>query len=84
LNHLHQIIAVRTQEWRNAGYSCHDFPAIAEILEYQIEPETRTLRFLRKPQLRALETYWYTMAYILNHPWRNFPKIALLPKFWCN
>lgn len=59
MNHLHQIIAVRTQEWLNAGYSCHDFPAIAEILEYQIEPETKILRFLRQPQLRALETYWY-------------------------
>ncbi|HOV80403.1 MAG TPA: DEAD/DEAH box helicase family protein [Bacillota bacterium] len=59
MSHLHQIIAERTQAWREGGYPCSDFPAIAEILEYQTEPETGILRFLRKPQLRALETYWY-------------------------
>jgi hypothetical protein len=41
-----------------SGYSS-DFDAIAEILEYQIEPGTASPRLLRKPQLRALETYWY-------------------------
>jgi hypothetical protein len=30
-----------------------------QILEYALESETGTLRFLRRPQLRALETYWY-------------------------
>jgi type III restriction enzyme len=61
LANLHQIIASRVQQWREAGYPC-DFPTLAEILEYQehfIAPGTKALRFLRKPQVRALETYWY-------------------------
>jgi type III restriction enzyme len=59
MNNLHQILAQHTKEWREAGYPCDDYPAISEILEYQIEPETKILKFLRKPQLRALEIYWY-------------------------
>jgi len=29
------------------------------MLEWACESETGSLRFLRPPQLRALETYWY-------------------------
>ncbi len=57
--HLHQQIAVRVDSWRAGGYTCEAFPAIAEILEWARETETGNLRFLRGPQLRALETYWY-------------------------
>jgi hypothetical protein len=32
---------------------------MGEIFEWARDPETGVLRFLRKPQLRALETYWY-------------------------
>ena len=56
---LHQVIAGKVQEWRTSGYEGTDFSAIAEILEYQLEPETGSRRFLRGPQILALETYWY-------------------------
>jgi hypothetical protein len=59
MNQLHQLVAARSRQWREADYPCEGFPAIAEILEYQIEPETKTLCYLRKPQVHALETYWY-------------------------
>src|SRR5918994_1737842 len=59
MNHLHQLIAAQSREWREADYPCEEFPAIAEILEYQADLETKTLRYLRKPQFHALETYWY-------------------------
>ena len=57
--HLHQHIAVRVDKWRADNYPCIDYPAIAEVLEWAKETETGNLRFLRRPQLRALETYWY-------------------------
>lgn len=66
MENLHQIIRSKVDEWRDSGYPCENFPAITEILEYQVESEeasegTRvdTWRFLREPQMRALETYWY-------------------------
>ena len=57
--HLYQILTEKVNAWREAGYPCEDYPAIAEILEYQQLRGSSTLRFLRKPQLRALEIYWY-------------------------
>ena len=57
--HLYEIIARRVDEWRVQGYPHADYPTIAEILDYAILPESRSLRFLRAAQLRALETYWY-------------------------
>ena len=57
--HLHQQIAALVDAWRAEGYPCSDHPAIAEILEWARETESGNLRFLRRPQLRALETYWY-------------------------
>lgn len=59
MNQLYQRLAVRVQQWRADGYPCVAFPTLGEILEYQVEPEMQTLRYLRTPQLRALETYWY-------------------------
>jgi hypothetical protein len=59
MNHLHQVLATRTREWAQGGYPCPEFPTIAEILEHQVEQESGNLRFLRKAQLRALQTYWY-------------------------
>lgn len=56
---LYQVIETRVRQWRDAGYPCPDFPAISEILQYQIEPGSGASRFLRGPQIRALETYWY-------------------------
>ena len=57
--HLHQRLGPLVDAWRVDGYPCDDYPAIGEILEWAHETEGGTLRFLRKPQLRALETYWY-------------------------
>ncbi|HJZ13573.1 MAG TPA: restriction endonuclease subunit R, partial [Acidobacteriota bacterium] len=57
--HLHQHIANCVDAWRRNGYACDDYPTIAEVLEWAKETETGNLRFLRHPQLRALETYWY-------------------------
>lgn len=56
---LFEALAEPTALWRGEGYPCEDFPAIAEILEWAEESEEGELRYLRRPQLRALETYWY-------------------------
>lgn len=57
--HFYQKIAIKVDAWKAEGYPCADFPAIAEILEWARDDQTGNLRFLRRPQLRALETYWY-------------------------
>ncbi len=44
--------------WREENYKHEMYPAIAEILEWVSNPDIPNFR-LRKPQLRALETYWY-------------------------
>ena len=59
MRQLHQQIAARVTAWRAESYSCSQYPAIAEILDWAHVPETEQSRFLRRPQLRALETYWY-------------------------
>lgn len=59
MNHLYQVLARKVDEWRREGYPAPEYPAIAEIFEWASDPQSGTLRFLRKPQLRALETYWY-------------------------
>jgi hypothetical protein len=57
--HLHEILADRVGRWRKDGYPVADYPAVTEILEWARDPDTNLLRFLREPQFRALETYWY-------------------------
>jgi len=59
MSQLHQAIAERVNAWREQGYPCPEFPAVGEILDWSREEQTGALRFLRSPQLRALETYWY-------------------------
>ncbi|MBA5867814.1 MAG: restriction endonuclease subunit R [Nitrospira sp. CR1.3] len=59
MTHLHEQVASRAAAWRAESYSSTEHPAIAEILEWAHVPETGHARFLRRPQLRALETYWY-------------------------
>lgn len=56
---LHEILSRKVDAWRQAGYPSEPFSAIAEILEFAREPESARLRFMRPPQLLALETYWY-------------------------
>ena len=60
--HLHQAIASQVADWRASDFAVADFPAIAEILEYQVvvnDAGTRESRFLRAPQIEALNTYWW-------------------------
>ncbi len=60
MSYLYQVLSQRVDTWRTANYPCDDFPAIREILEFALEDgESGQLRYLRRAQLRALETYWY-------------------------
>ena len=58
---LNEALKIKVQSWREGNYRSH-YPAITEILEWQIlngKNGSSALRYLRKPQLEALETYWY-------------------------
>jgi Type III restriction enzyme, res subunit. len=60
MTYLYQALAEKIDAWRAANYPCDDFPAIREILEFATEDaEAGQLRYLRRAQFRALETYWY-------------------------
>lgn len=67
MTELHEALAARLAAWREDGYPHDAFPAAGEILQYAIQgeepeapfPQSGELRFLRAPQLRALEAYWY-------------------------
>lgn len=68
MSYLYQVLSQRVDTWRAAHYPCDDFPAIREILEFALEDgESGQLRYLRRAQLRALETYWY-LRLVLNSP----------------
>lgn len=56
---LPQRLAEKTHAWCAAGYPHDDYPAIAEILEWLSGRDAGQPPFLRLPQVRALETYWY-------------------------
>lgn len=82
---LHGKLATAVAEWRAAGYACAEYPAVAELLDWAQEDATGTLRYLRQPQLRALETYCYVRL-VLQTPhildlYRSFyPKSSELRK----
>lgn len=60
MTYLYQALAERVDVWRAENYPCDAHPAIREILEFATEDEmTGQLRYLRRAQFRALETYWY-------------------------
>lgn len=59
MTHFYQKIVAQVDAWRVDGYPSADFPVIAEILEWARDNQDGNLRYLRRPQLRALETYWY-------------------------
>lgn len=68
MSHLFQALAARVDVWRSARYESVNFPAIREILDYAVEDAANDqLRYLRRAQLRALETYWY-LRVVLNTP----------------
>ncbi|MBI5401834.1 MAG: DEAD/DEAH box helicase family protein [Ignavibacteriae bacterium] len=54
---LFESLVEKTKQWRENNYHSDEFPAISEILLYN--KEDGKLRFLREPQFRALEVYWY-------------------------
>jgi hypothetical protein len=56
---LHQQLAGLVNAWRDAGYPCPQFPSVGEILDFARRTDTGHPRLLRRPQVRALETYWY-------------------------
>lgn len=59
MSYLYEKIQQNVKSWREDGYPIEEYTAIAEILDYATLLESNELRFLRSPQLRALETYWY-------------------------
>lgn len=58
VNPLYVILKEKVKEWRENNYIC-GYPVISEILNYNYDKENGYLRFLRKAQFEALETYWY-------------------------
>ena len=68
MSHLFQALTERVNTWRDAGYPCGEYQAVAEILQFAVEDgEAGQLRYLRRAQLRALETYWY-LRLVLDTP----------------
>jgi len=59
VTHLYEVLADEARRWRDAHYVCEKYPAIGEILDWQVDTESGVMRFLRNPQLRALDVYWY-------------------------
>jgi len=55
---LYKILKQKVLNWRNENYKC-DYPTISEILDFNFDKEQGNLRYLRKAQFEALETYWY-------------------------
>ncbi|MHB9040445.1 MAG: DEAD/DEAH box helicase family protein, partial [Melioribacteraceae bacterium] len=55
------ILKEKVQLWRKENYPS-SYSTIEEILSYNFiesDGEINSLRYLRKPQIEALETYWY-------------------------
>jgi hypothetical protein len=68
MSHLFQALSIKVDEWRTARYECPEFTAISEILDFAVEDSaTEQLRYLRRAQFRALETYWY-LRLVLSTP----------------
>ena len=40
MTQLHQLLAARVKDWREAGYPSEPYPALGEILEYQADADT--------------------------------------------
>jgi len=58
---LHERLKTEVAKWKKKNYVSR-YSAIAETLEWQVlngKNGSSALRYLRKPQLEALETYWY-------------------------
>jgi len=55
---LYHVLKSKVADWKRSHYVC-DFPIISEIFDFNFNLETGNLRYLRKAQFEALETYWY-------------------------
>jgi type III restriction enzyme len=55
---LRELVAEKVRHWRKRGYPHDQYPSISEILDFALF-EDSSPRFLRWPQIHALETYWY-------------------------
>ena len=56
---LNEILKTKVKDWRESGYKSA-YPVIGEIFEYNfLDAENQNLRYLRRAQFEALETYWY-------------------------
>jgi predicted nucleotidyltransferase len=51
-------LAAEVSAWRTNHYDVEHYPILADVLQWARGDEVNP-RFLRDPQLRALETYWY-------------------------
>lgn len=59
MNLLHEALRSRTQSWRATGHEHDACPAVAEIFDWIEEPGSGAVRYLRRPQIDALEVYWW-------------------------
>jgi type III restriction enzyme len=59
MDSLHQKMSALVTDWKSNGYYSEEYPAISEILEYFFDSEAGSTRYLRYPQIKAIETYWY-------------------------
>ncbi|HEC92585.1 MAG TPA: restriction endonuclease subunit R, partial [Candidatus Atribacteria bacterium] len=76
---LYSQLKPKVIEWRKSRYPS-DFPIISEILNYNYDSEMGNLRFLRKAQFEALETYWYLrLAEKTPHIFNLYKKIYVDP-----
>lgn len=55
---LHSRLAALVDEWREQGYPS-DYPSLTATLHYAGGEDDGVVPYLRRAQLRALETYWY-------------------------
>ncbi|MEO0267819.1 MAG: DEAD/DEAH box helicase family protein [candidate division WOR-3 bacterium] len=56
---INETLRIKLKDWRKSSYASN-YPVIREIFEYNfLDSENQNLRYLRKAQFEALETYWY-------------------------
>jgi hypothetical protein len=56
---LYERLREKVAAWRLAGHPSDSHPAVSEVFDWIEEPGAGSVRFLRKPQIEALEIYWY-------------------------
>lgn len=58
---LSELLKFKVNDWRASNYESK-YPAISELFNFNLysdDTEIKNLRYLRKAQYEALETYWY-------------------------